>query len=49
MRPWLVSAIHDRFIDPLTCVGGVQVEPPSSEETKPAVSSHVLTLQPLTG
>ena len=49
MRPWSVFAIQERFIGPATRVGGVQVAPPSSEETKPTVSWHVLALQLLTG
>src|SRR6266511_5433835 len=49
IRPWLVFAIHARFIGPKTRWGALQVAPPSRDETKPKVSWHVLELQLLTG
>jgi hypothetical protein len=48
MTPWFVLASHDGDIGPASCVGALQVVPPSLEETKPT-SSWQLELQFETG
>ena len=42
-------AIQATFIGPPILNPGVQVAPPSSDDVKPTVRSHVLALQLLTG
>ena len=49
MRPWLVFAIQPTLMGPVIALPVVQVAPPSSDDTKPTVSSHVLVVQLLTG